>query len=145
MKTDICSKFEEKIRELCEFCGYDWYTVGHNLEINTYITINPDDGFLWFRENEESFRRVKTTINIFEGYTFRKEIDPKNGFYLICPDDTGLHFYSDGIYYCIDGSPSGWGTVYEHFKRFPNGKGTKEEIERSRQMVIDWAKEHNLI
>ena len=41
-------------------------------------------------------------------------------------DNTGLSFVKEGekgeIYYYVDGEPSGWGTAFEHFSKFPADK-----------------------
>ena len=102
----------------------DNYSYGTDLSINTEITVDPD-GVIWINEGAGnphmcSFRRVKTTVNVSKVVEFMGH-EYFNSFYIICDDDTGFELGEDGVYYYIDGEPSGWGEAYEHFTRFPDG------------------------
>lgn len=102
----------------------DYYSYGTDLSVNTEITVD-SDGLIWINESAGdyarlSFKRLKTTVNVSKVIEFRGSLYSK-GFYIICDDDTGFELRDDGIYYYIDGEPSGWGEAYEHFTRFPDG------------------------
>lgn len=116
MKTE---EFLHNLKVWLEKVGYeDLYSYGCDMNINTDITIDAD-GYIYIKEyagsrGEMSFRRAKTTVNVNHVVEFRGEVS-LDCFYIICDDDTGLEIYRDGIYFCIDGSPSGTGTAFEHF------------------------------
>lgn len=79
-----------------------------------------DKGFIWINEFE-SWRRVKTSVNVTNIIAFRKS-RYDNTYYIICSDDTGF-MVDNGteFYYCIDGRPSGYGSAFNHFMEFPVG------------------------
>ena len=58
------------------------------MAVNTKITVD-DDGFVWIREYE-SFKRVKTTVNVHDISEFRRDDMDEKCFYVICNDNTGF-------------------------------------------------------
>ena len=137
-------KIEEFISTMTEWCEktnntYD-FTIGKDMSVNTRITID-EEGFIWIRACE-SFKRVKTTVNVCDINEFRLSDFDEECFYVICNDDTGFEVHESEFYYCIDGQPSGWGSAVEHFTEFPRGEGYREEKERLDKLVSDWGKEH---
>ena len=125
-------KIEEFIEKLSDWCEkttntYD-FTIGKDMSVNTKITVD-EEGFIWIRAYE-SFKRVKTTVNVRDINEFRMSDFDEKCFYVICDDYTGFEVHDSEFYYCIDGQPSGYGDAVEHFTRFPRGEGYREEKER---------------
>ena len=102
---------------LAEIGWDDEYTIGTDLSYNTDITID-DDGFIYLTQYE-GFKRVLTPINTHNIVEFRHEVDKEYGFFVICKGDIALSFQTDGIYFCEDGTFSGFGTGFDHFSKFP--------------------------
>lgn len=121
-------EFIENFNKYCEK-GFDDVdeplTIGSDFSIDKRIVID-EAGFVWLRE-QQSWKRIKTSVNVNNVIEFRRAEQECWGFYIICSDDTGFNICSEGpvadpymeIYYYLDGKPSGWGTAIEHFKRFP--------------------------
>lgn len=97
---------------------------------NTYITVGDDfgvnyallvdaDGYVHLRE-EDSFIRVKTSICIND-IEFRKDDLNECSFFMITRDNNALFYAAeeDTFYFYTNGRPSGWGSAFEHFTRFP--------------------------
>ena len=92
-------------------------TIGNDFGVNYSILVDTD-GYIHIRKRE-SFLRVKTSICI-KDIEFRKDDHDENIFYLIAGND-GLEYFpmEDTFYFCENGEPSGWGTAFEHFTKFP--------------------------
>jgi hypothetical protein len=108
--------FSSKWNEFCEKTKNDYdMKIGNDMSINTRITID-ENGDVWVRAYE-SFKRVKTTVNLKDVVEFRwpdyREVP--DSFYIICNDYSGFEVEGLEIYYCIDGQPSGDGSATEHF------------------------------
>ncbi len=109
---------EELTKWIKKYDGLEDITVGKDKTINTRIVID-DKGVIWIREGY-TWNRVKTSVNVENVIEFRASDDRFVCFFVICEDNTGFAFESDGeIYYYVDGEPSGWGSAFEHFSKFP--------------------------
>ncbi len=93
-------------------------TVGNDMTVNTRITVR-EDGQVFITE-ADSFRRAETNININRITERRKETDWAF-YYFIDDADRALAIDTEEneIYYCYHGQPSGWGSAFQHFTRFP--------------------------
>ena len=116
---------EEFISNFNKYCAdhiEDLPTIGTDFSIDSQVLID-EEGVIWLRE-WNSWKRIKTAININNVIEFRHAEREEWGFYIICADDTGLNVCQEEpegaqFYYYIHAQPSGWGPATEHFKRFP--------------------------
>lgn len=111
------SEFVDTFKEWVERYGYsDYYTIGTDFGDNFAVLVD-EDGYIFMQEYE-SWRRVKTSVNVKNIVEFRKGFNDQE-FFIICADDTGFSVDSDGIYFCEEGRPSGWGNAFDYFMQFP--------------------------
>ena len=116
MKID---EFVIQCKEWCNKTRNDSVSVGKDMHVNTKVTVD-EDGVIWIRVYD-TFKRIKTAVNVCNIIEFRLDDWNDGCFYIICSDDTGFEVCDEEIYYCVDGRPNGWGNVEEYFKRFPDG------------------------
>ena len=103
-------------------------SVGDDFSVN-YDVLVDKDGYIHLKK-QDSFLRVKTSLCI-NNIEFRKEVPEiqENSFYMI-NQNNALYFDGDEIefYFYENGEPSGWGSAYEHFTKFPFGTKTQHYV-----------------
>ncbi len=123
VKIMYIDEFIVKLAEwIKKYPCFEGTTIGKDMSINSRIVVD-EDGYIWIREDHFSWNRVKTNINVSNIVEFRASDNDIVCFYIICENNDGLAFEDEGdmgeIFYYVNGEPSGWGTVVEHFKKFP--------------------------
>jgi len=110
--------------------------IGNDFSINYHILVD-EDGYIHLKKID-SFLRVKTSISI-KNIEFRKELPEvrENSFYMI-NEENALFFDGDEevFYFYENGEPSGWGSAYEHFTRFPFGTKTQHYALENGEYVL---------
>lgn len=107
--------FKNKLTEYLPDSSY--ITVGDDFDINYSILVDTD-GYIHLRKNE-SYLRAKTSICI-NNIEFRKDDHDENAFYIIASNDAlAYNPMEDTFYFWEDGEPSGTGTAFEHFSKYP--------------------------
>ena len=109
-------------------------SIGNDFGINYHILID-NDGYIHLKQ-KYSFLRVKTSICI-KNVEFRKEVE--DGSFFMINENNALFFCEDEeeFYFYENGEPSGWGTAYEHFTRFPFGTKTQHYAVKNGELVLE--------
>ena len=96
-------------------------SIGDDFSIN-YDVLVDGEGYIHLKKRC-SFLRVKTSICIRD-LEFRKEVpEVREGSFYLINDKNALFFdgYEEEFIFYENGEPSGWGSAFDYFTRFPFG------------------------
>ena len=115
------SEFIELLEEYFHNTGMSswepYLSVGNKENVNTTIYIDRDN-FIWIR-NDESVKRIKTSINVDNIIELRYTDSSEDYFVVICQDDTGLYFRDGEINFFTNGYYGSYKKAIDWFAENP--------------------------
>ena len=112
-------------------------SIGDDFSVNYHILVD-NDGYIHLKQ-KHSFLRVKTSICI-ENIEFRKELpEVSEGSFYMINENNALFFDGDEeeFYFYENGEPSGWGSAFDHFTKFPFGTKTSHYVFKEGNFVLE--------